>query len=127
MNQYVVELVLGLLAGSLLGATGIFPVGVILLIFDYLGIGNYKSNLGAIAFINLFPITIGSFLNFYKTNNVNFSMGFILLLSIITGAYFGSLLVTDKRYELSKKTINYITSAIGFTIGIAFFITAQRE
>ena len=54
-------------------------------------------------------------------------MGIILLLSVITGSYFGSLLVTDKRYELSKKTINYITSAIGFTIGIAFFITAQRE
>jgi uncharacterized membrane protein YfcA len=127
MNQYIVELVLGLLTGTLLGATGIFPVGVILLIFDYLGIGNYKSNLGAIAFINLFPITIGSFWNFYKTNNINFSMGIILLLSVITGSYLGSLLVTDKRYELSKKTINYITSAMGFTIGIAFFITAQRE
>ena len=88
MNQYIVELVLGLLAGSLLGATGIFPVGVILLIFDYLGIGNYKSNLGAIAFINLFPITIGSFWNFYKTNNINYSMGLILLISIIEFANY---------------------------------------
>jgi len=54
-------------------------------------------------------------------------MGIILLLSVITGSYFGSLLVTDKRYELSKKTINYITSAIGFTIGIAFLIAARRD
>lgn len=127
MNQYIVELILGLSAGTLLGTTGIFPVGIILLIFDYLGIGNYKSNLGAIAFINLFPITIGSFWNFYKTNNINFSMSIILLLSVITGAYFGSMLVTDKRYELSRKTIKYITSAMGFTIGIAFLIAAQRE
>ena len=127
MNQYIIELILGLAAGILSGATGILPIGVLLLIFDYLGIGNYKSNLGAIALLNLFPISIGSFWNFYKTNNVNFSMGFILLLSIITGAYFGSILVLDKRYELSKKQINYLTSVLGFTIGITFLIAAQRE
>ena len=98
MNQYIIELILGLAAGILSGVTGILPIGVLLIIFDYLGIGNYKSNLGAIALLNLFPISIGSFWNFYKTNNVNFSMGFILLLSIITGAYFGSILVLDKRY-----------------------------
>jgi uncharacterized membrane protein YfcA len=127
MNQYIIELILGLIAGFLSGATGILPVGVLLLIFDYLGIGNYKTNLGAIALINLFPISIGSFWNFYKTNNVNFSMGFILLLSIISGAYFGSILVVDKRYELSKKQINYLTSVIGFIIGISFLIAAQKE
>jgi hypothetical protein len=38
-------LILGLAAGILSGATGILPIGVLLLIFDYLGIGNYKSNL----------------------------------------------------------------------------------
>lgn len=127
MNQYIIELILGLAAGILSGVTGILPIGVLLLIFDYLGIGNYKSNLGAIALLNLFPISIGSFWNFYKTNNVNFSMGFILLLSIITGSYFGSILVLDKRYELSKKQINYLTSVLGFTIGIAFLIAALKE
>jgi uncharacterized membrane protein YfcA len=127
MNQYIIELILGLMAGALSGATGILPIGVMLLIFDYLGMGNYKSNLGAIAFLNLFPISIGSFWNYYKTNNVNFSMGFILLLSIITGSYFGSFLVTDKRYELSKKQIKYLTSILGFTIGISFLIAAESE
>lgn len=127
MNQYIIELILGLMAGALSGATGILPIGVMLLIFDYLGMGNYKSNLGAIAFLNLFPISIGSFWNYYNTNNVNFSMGFILLLSIITGSYFGSFLVTDKRYELSKKQIKYLTSILGFTIGISFLIAAESE
>ena len=127
MNQYIIETILGLLAGILSGATGILPVGILLLIFDYLGIGNYKSNLGAIALINLFPISIGSFWNFYKTKNINFSMGIILLVSIIIGGYFGSLLVVDKRYELSKKQIHYLTSIIGFVIGITFLIAAHRE
>jgi len=127
MNQYIVELILGLLAGAFSGVTGILPVGVLLIIFEYLGIGTYKSNLGAIALLNLFPISIGSFWNFYKSNNVNYSMGFILLLSIITGGYFGSALVVEKHYQLSKKTIKYTTSFIGFVIGIIFFISAQRE
>ena len=127
MNQYITELILGLVAGMLSGATGFLPVGLLLLFFDYLGIGNYKSNLGSIALLNLFPISIGSFWNFYKSNNVNFSMGFILLLSIILGGYFGSMLVVDKRYELSKKQIHYLTSILGFIIGIAFLIAAQNE
>ncbi len=109
MNQYIVELVMGLIAGLLSGTTGIMPTGLLLLVFDYFGIGNYKSNLGAIALLNLFPISLGSFWNFYKTNNINYSMGLILLISIIIGGYFGSQLVVDKRYELSKKTIQYIS------------------
>lgn len=127
MNQYIIEFISGLFIGVFSGATGILPFGIILLIFKNLGIGDYKSNLGAIAFLNLFPITIGSFLNYYKTNNINFSMGFILLISIIIGGYFGSLLVVDKRYELSKKQIDYLTSILGFIIGITFLISAQKE
>jgi hypothetical protein len=54
-------------------------------------------------------------------------MGFILLLSIITGGHFGSLLVIEKDYKLSKKNIKYITSFIGFVIGITFLISAYIE
>jgi uncharacterized membrane protein YfcA len=127
MNQFIIELVLGLIAGAVSGATGIMPTGLLLLFFDYFGIGNYKSSLGAIALLNLFPISLGSFWNYYKTNNINYSMGFILLLSIIVGGYFGSQLVVDKRYELSKKSIQYLTSGLGFIIGISFLIAAQYD
>ena len=125
INKYIIQSILGLLAGGLSGATGILPMGFLLLIFEYLGMGDYKSNLGAVAFLNLFPISLGSFWNFYKTNNVNYSMGTILLLSIITGAYFGSILIGYKHYEISKKTIQYITSFLGFLTGIGFLIAAQ--
>ena len=37
------------------------------------------------------------------------------------------MLVVDKRYELSKKQIHYLTSILGFIIGIAFLIAAQNE
>lgn len=127
MNQYIIELILGLLAGVFSGVTGILPVGTLLIMFDYLGIGTYTSNLGAIALLNLFPISIGSFSNFYKNKSVNYAMGCILLISIIIGGYFGSLLVVNKDYKLSHKTIKYITSFLGFFIGITFLISAQNE
>jgi len=127
MNQYIIELILGLLAGIFSGITGIMPAGLLLILFDYFNIGNYKNNLGAIALINLFPISLGSFWNFYKSKNINFSMGFILLFSIIIGGYIGSIFVVDKRFELSKKTIYYITSILGFIIGITFLINGINE
>lgn len=127
MNQYIIELILGLIAGLFSGITGILPVGLLLIIFDYLKIGNYASNLGAIALLNLFPISIGSFWEFFKANKVNYSMGYILLLSIITGGYFGSKLVVNEKIKLSKKIIKYITSILGFAIGILFLISAQHE
>jgi uncharacterized membrane protein YfcA len=127
MNQYIFELILGLLAGLFSGMTGILPVGLLLIIFDFLKIGDYKSNLGAIALINLFPISIGSFWEFFKVDKINYSMGLILLASIVTGGYFGTKIVVNEKYNLSKKTIKYITSGLGFTIWILFLISAYYE
>lgn len=127
MNQYVIELILGLLAGFFSGITGILPIGLLLISFDYLNFGDYRSNLGAIALLNLFPISIGSFWEFYKTKKINYSLGYILLISIIIGGYIGSKFVVEERFKISKKTIKYITSGLGFTIGILFLISAHYE
>jgi len=127
MIQYIIELILGFIAGLYSGITGILPIGVLLIIFDYLKIGDYKSNLGAIALLNLFPISAGSFWEFYKADKINYSMGFILLLAIISGGFIGSKLVVDDKINLNKKTIKYITSTIGFIIFVTFFMSAQYE
>lgn len=127
MNQYIIELILGLLAGLFSGITGILPVGLLLIIFDFFKIGDYKSNLGAIALLNLFPISIGSFWEFFKSDKINYSMGVILLASIVTGGYIGTKILLNKKINLSKKIIKYITSALGFTIGIIFLISAYYE
>ena len=127
MNQYIIELILGLLAGLFSGVTGILPIGLLLVMFDFFKIGDYTSNLGAIALLNLFPFSIGSFWEFFKANKVNYSMGYILLISIVTGAYFGSKFVVNEKLKFSKKTIKYISSILGFTIGFLFLISAQYE
>ena len=128
MNQYIIELILGLICGLFLGITGIAPTGLILLALDYFNIGNYITNLGTILFLNLFPITIGSVWEFYKAKEINFSMGLILLFSVVAGSYFGSkMVVGNKSNKLSTKSIKYITSLLGFIIGICFLFAAYYD
>ena len=127
MNQYIIEAILGLIAGVFLGITGILPVGLFLIILDYLNIGDYRSNLGAILFLNLFPYTIGSFYQFYKTENINYSLGLILFISIIIGSHIGSKYVVGKGYKLSIKQIKYVSAFLGLLMCILFFISAYYE
>lgn len=127
MNQYIIEIILGLICGIFSGITGILPIGLLLIIFDYFKIGDYRSNLGAIAFLNLFPISIGSFYEFFKSGDVNFSMGIILLISIIIGGYIGTKFIVNEKIKISKKLIKCITSFLGFTIGVLFLISAYFE
>ena len=127
MNQYIIEAVLGLISGVFLGITGILPVGLIVIILDYLNIGDYRSNLGAIMFINLFPYTIGSVYEFYKTKNINYKLGLILIFSIIIGSYIGSKYVVGSGLKLSIKQIKYISAIIGLTMFFLFFTSAYYE
>jgi len=127
MNQYLIELILGTICGLFLGITGIAPTGLVLLALDYFGIGNYITNLGTILFLNLFPLTLGSVWEFYKAKQINFKMGLILLVSIIIGSFMGSkMVVGNSIVNLSEKSIKYITSALGFIIGILFFFSAYN-
>ena len=127
MNQFLIESILGLLCGLFLGTTGIAPTGIVLIALDILNIGDYKSNLGAVLFLNLFPITIGSVYEFYKSKQINFKLGLILLLTIILGSFIGSKFVVGEKSQISTKTVKYITSFMGFLIGIVFLFSANYE
>ena len=127
MNQFLIESILGLLCGLFLGVTGIPPTGLILLALDMLKIGDYKSNLGAILFLNLFPITIGSTYEFYKSKQINFSLGFILLLTVILGSFMGSKFVVGDSSSLSTKAIKYITAYLSLFVGVSFLISSYYE
>ena len=124
MNQFLVESILGLLAGLFLGVTGIAPVGLILIALELLKIGDYKTNLGSVLFLNLFPISIGSVYQFYKEKKINFSLGFVLTASVMIGSFISSTFFLDKEKNISPKMIKYITSALGFSIGIIYFTSA---
>ena len=127
MNQYIIEAILGLICGVFLGITGILPAGIILIVLDYLNIGDYISNLGAILFLNLFPFSIGSIYEFYKTKNINYELGWILVFSIIIGSYIGSKYIVGKGFKLSIKQIKYVSAILALIMIIIFFISAYYE
>jgi uncharacterized membrane protein YfcA len=128
MYQFLAESILGLLSGLFLGITGIAPTAIILIVLDYLKIGDYKTNLGTVLFLNLFPISIGSIYEFYKYKQINFSVGFILLASIMLGGFIGSKFVAgDKKFTFSTKQIKYITAYLSFITGIIFLISAYYD
>ncbi len=120
----IIEIILGLLTGIFLGVTGIAPTGVVLLILELFKIGDYKSNLGAILCLNLFPLTIGSVFQFYKEKSINYELALILLVTVILGSFIGSKFVVGSGYKLNIKQIKYITSFLGFVIFVSFFISA---
>ena len=127
MNQYIIEAILGLVSGIFLGITGILPIGIILIALDYLNIGDYISNLGAILFLNLFPVTIGSIYEFYKSKKINFTLGWILLLSIVLGSYIGSKYIVGAGFKLSVKQIKYVSAILALIMTIVFFMSAYYE
>lgn len=124
MLDIIIYTIFGLFSGLCLGITSINPIGIILLILNALGIGDYKSNLGATMILNIFPITIGSVFEFYKSGQINWLLAWILIFSVTIGSYLGSKLVTNKKNALSVKTIQYLTAYISIVMGILFLISA---
>lgn len=127
MLDYIIYIFFGLISGLCLGATSFNPVGLILIVLQALKICDYKSNLGALMVLNLFPIAIGSFFEFYKSGQINWPLAIILILSVTLGSWFGSKIVTNKNYALSNKSIEYFTGYVCILIGIAFLIGARYE
>lgn len=110
-----------------LGITGLNPVSLILITLDILKIGNYKSNLGAILFLNIFPITIGSVYEFNKSKNINYSLGLILVITITFGSYIGSKLLFDNKRFFSDDIIKYVTGFLSIFIGIIYILNTYYQ
>jgi len=117
---------IGLLSGVLLGITGILPLGFFIIFLRFLNVGDYKTILGSVLYVVLFPISIGSFIQYYQAGKVNFLVGNILLITMVLGSYFGTKLVLDERYQLTEKTIKYITACMSFVASMIFFFTARN-
>jgi uncharacterized membrane protein YfcA len=124
MFNIFIYIICGLFSGFCLGTTSFNPVSIVLLILDALKIGNYKSNLGSIMLLNVFPVSIGPTYNFYKKKLINYPLAITLIITITLGSYLGSLLVTRKNSSLTDKQIKYFTGIISLIFGIIFLISA---
>lgn len=127
MYEYFIEIIVGLLCGLSMGVTGIIPMGIVIYFLDLFKIADYKTVVGSMLFVLVFPISIGSVYEFYKAKQINYKLSMIVLASIITGSTIGSKLILDPKNPISNKTMKYISSAIGFSSGIMFLTAAMKE
>ena len=127
MYEYFIEIIVGLLCGLSMGITGIIPMGIVIFLLDLFKIGEYKTIIGSMLFVLVFPISIGSVYEFYKAKQINYKLSMIVLASIITGSTIGSKLILDPKNPISNKTMKYISSVIGFSSGIMFLTAAMKE
>lgn len=127
MYDILIESLIGLSCGLLFGTTGILPLGVIIILLDIFKLADYKTILGTVLFLNLFPTSVGAVYNFYKDKKIDYMMGIVLLISILIGSFIGSKLVVGKDSKLSVKTIKYITGYLSLVVAIVFLISAYYE
>jgi uncharacterized membrane protein YfcA len=126
-NKYIIESVVGLFSGVMMGFTGMPPNAIILLLFDLCKLRDYKTIIGTILFLNLFPLTIGSVYAFAKNDKIDYIMGGILLFTIVIGSFIGSHYLLDYQKLFTVKTIKAITTFISFVIFILFFYSYFNE
>jgi uncharacterized membrane protein YfcA len=122
MFNVIIESISGLICGLILGITGYAPTSLVLYILTFFQIGSFKSDIGSLLFINLFPISIGSIMQFYKAKQINYSISFVLLITTIIGSYLGTKIILDKKYSISEQTIKYIISFVSFLIGFIYLL-----
>ena len=77
-------------------------------------------------FVNLFPVSGGSVVDFYNNKKINFTMGVILTLTIIITSYISSKFALGEG-SMSVKTLKYITATISLIMAILFFYTGYYE
>ena len=126
MFNTILIILIGLISGLLLGLTGILPLGFFIILFKFLNVGDYKTIMGTVLYVLLFPLTFGSVWEFYKAKKLNFFVGNVLIITMVIGSYFGSKLVIDEHFKLTEKTIKYISAVMTLTASIIFFITAYN-
>ena len=126
MLNIIIICLIGIIIGIISGITGILFSGFAIILFKYLDVGDYKTILGTVLYITLFPLTIGSVVEFYNAKKINFFVGNLLLITFIIGGYFGSKLVLDEKFKVTEKQIKYISAILSFFSAILFFLEAHN-
>lgn len=103
LYQFVVLLIIGLLAGLLSGALGVGGAVVVIpaLVF-FLGLSTHEAQGTSLAFM-IPPIGILAAANYWKAGYVNWRFAIVLALAFIVGAYLSSRYAVNLPAKPMKK------------------------
>jgi hypothetical protein len=121
----IVPIFLGLISGFFTGFTGLSAIGIIL---GGLSMSNiitdYKTIVGTVLYLLMFPFTIASVWEYYKAGKINFLIGNTLLISVLVGSYLGTKIALNANLKISNKTVKYISAFVSFFVGTYFLSSA---
>lgn len=107
-------ILIGLIGGIVGGALGLAGSAVMLPLLVLANIlPDYKTIIGTLLFTILPPLSILAVIEYGKRKQINYTIGVILFIAYMVGAYFGSLI----NVNYSDKTLVYWSS-------ITLFLTA---
>lgn len=114
MNDILILLIVGLVAGFLSGLVGIGGGIVIVPVLVYFFNMNQKMAQGTTLFMFLFPIGILGVYNYYKSGYVDYKSALIISITFILGSYFGSKTVIGIDTKVVKQIFGGVLVLVGF-------------
>ena len=119
VNELVILIIIGLMAGIVGGALGVGGGIVIVpaLVF-ILGFTQHHAQGTSLAVL-LFPIGILGVLNYHKEGYVDFKFALVLILAFVAGSYLGSLISIHLPEKILRKTfgVNMLIAALKMIFG----------
>lgn len=118
IQQIIILLVTGLLAGLVSGTMGVGGAIIIVpfLVF-FLGLSQHQAQGTSLAVL-LFPVGIFAVINYVKNGYVNIKFAAILIVAFLLGSYLGSLIAVT----LPERTMQKIFACLLIVVGAKMLI-----
>ncbi len=118
MNQIIILLIVGAVAGYLSGLIGIGGGIVIVPVLVYFLAMDQKAAQGTTLFMFMLPIGFLGVYNYYKEGQLNYKYALIMAITFIVGSYFGS----KTALALDTKVVKQIFGAMIILIGLKMLL-----
>ena len=114
MNELILLLIIGFIAGILGGMFGIGGgIVVIPALVFFMGFSQHEAQGTDLAFM-LAPIGILATMNYYKKGFVNIKFAVILMISFVVGAYLGSMITMHIPDKILKKLFGIVLLYVSY-------------
>ena len=117
----ILTIIIGLIAGFLGGSLGVSSAPFLvpaLLLFSL--VKSYKIAIGTVLLTIVPPLSILAIYNYYNAGFVNIKTALILMVCVLTGAYFGS----NFTIKANPVTLAYMTSGVLFVLSLFWLYLA---
>ncbi len=119
MNEIIILLTIGLVAGFFSGLVGIGGGIIIVPVLVYYLHFSQQQAQGTTLFMFLFPIGILGVYNYYKAGYIDWKAAAIMAITFLAGSFFGSKIAVTIDQQTVKKVFGIFVILIG--IKMAFF------